>query len=168
MWSDDHYINFKCCYLLHSQHKYMTLTGNGTFLSPGIIILDWRVLNDPTSKWPICSASRNSKFWYHKMFSTKIFLVPNRRVYTVLGTDYKEWLVGYNCRANKKCREYQLSQSQLILDRNVIEFNTFFFSADVVLQTRSRRPKLKYLKEAYEVMRMNNLPLKDLVCKQGF
>lgn len=37
-------------FLSYSKHKWMTITGNGTFLSPGIIIIDWKVLNDPSSR----------------------------------------------------------------------------------------------------------------------
>lgn len=31
----------------------MTIHGNGTFLSPGIVIIDWKILKDPSSKYTL-------------------------------------------------------------------------------------------------------------------
>lgn len=33
-----------------SHHKWITIHGNGTFISPGIIIIDWVILNKPSGK----------------------------------------------------------------------------------------------------------------------
>lgn len=42
---------------------------------------------------------------YHKKCLINFVLEPHRLVYTVIATDYTEYVVGYNCNTKRKTRK---------------------------------------------------------------
>lgn len=90
------------------------------------------------------------------------FVVRDRLIFTVLGTDYDQWVVGYDCQTGKRKRKQTFSFFfvELMYKKQ--------FLAEVVLQTRKGNIKRKYLKEAYAVLEANHLPMGDMVCETGY
>lgn len=86
----------------------------------------------------------------------------NRLVYTVLGTDYHQYVVGYNCRTGHKRRK--IVNKLFIISPLML----IFLTAEVVLQTRHKRVAHQYLEKAFTVIRTNDLPLNDMICQEGF
>lgn len=81
----------------------MTIRGNGTFIPPGILVIDWKVLSAPTSKVYTHNCVPKIHYLYH-------FIILNpesdRLVFTILGANPSSWVVGYMCRngaPNRKC-----------------------------------------------------------------
>lgn len=84
-----------------------------------------------------------------------------------MGTDYHEYVVGYNCRTGHKRRKILNLCGKCIKDIwKIIDIN--FNAAEVVVQTRQKKVPLQYLHQAFSVIRQNDLPLNDMVCQEGF
>lgn len=84
---------------MYSGHKWMTIHGNGTFISPGILVIDWKVLRAPTGlKMLIIDGIQ-------VLLNLVIFnIVSDRLVFTIIGADPSSWVVGFMCDNNNPKR----------------------------------------------------------------
>lgn len=93
------------------------------------------------------------------------FTVNNQLVYMILGADYDRYVVGYNCKHGVTKR---MNKNKILLKIQTFFYQFLYFTAEVVIQTRNSYPTLDILEEAYNIVMNNGLPMKYLVCANGF